>query len=231
MNIAAAMQPYFFPYLGYYQLAQAADDFVFLGEANYIVRGYINRNHILLNGAPHRFTLPIVNASQNRSIQDHQYVDSYSPFFALLTQAYKKAPFFDAVIPIVEKCLRNGLNNVAETNSLSIKEVFAYLGMTKRWHDSASIIPKGSLRGQSWIQEICSRLSASRYVNAPGGKDLYDTESFAGKQIELLFLEPVLPPYEQHTGFFVSHLSMIDVLMWNSPERILDMVNAFKVTK
>lgn len=227
MKSVAVMQPYFFPYLGYYQLAHAVDTFIFMSDANFITRGYVNRNSILLNKVPHRFTLPVIDASQNREIREHFYAPNRTAFLALLKQAYKNSPYFEDVQGLVQNCLQH--DNVAAANANSVKDVFAYLGIKKGWDESCAITSKAGLKGESWIHELCSRTSATVYVNAPGGRDLYDSESFAQRGISLLFLEPNLPAYEQRTDQFHAGLSMIDVLMWNSPDRVLEMISSYTV--
>lgn len=229
MKSIAVMQPYFFPYLGYYQLAHAVDSFVFMSDANFILRGYVNRNSILLNKAPHRFTLPVIKASQNREIRDHLYAPGCVAFLELLQKAYKNSPYLDDVYELVQGSLQKNQFNVAAVNAQSVKGVFAYLGIAKNWSESYQITPKTGLKGAHWIQELCKRSDATVYVNAPGGRDLYDSTLFADKSITLSFLEPSFPEYEQSTSQFHPGLSMIDVLMWNSPDRVFEMINSYKV--
>lgn len=227
MKSVAVMQPYFFPYLGYYQLAHAVDTFIFMSDANFITRGYVNRNSILLNKVPHRFTLPVIDASQNREIREHFYAPGRDAFLALINQAYKNAPNFESIRQLIQDCLQQ--DNVAAVNAMSVKNVFAYLGVAKNWGESCEITSKAGLKGESWIQELCKRSGATDYVNAPGGRDLYDSTSFAKQGINLMFLEPSLPAYEQYAGQFHPGLSMIDILMWNTPDCVSEMIQSYGV--
>lgn len=206
------MQPYFFPYLGYYQLAQAADDFVFLDDASFIKQGYINRNTVLLNGTAHRFTLPVRDVSSFRAIHEHQYTGDWQPLLGLLASAYRRAPRRHEVLPLIEALLRDGDDNVARKNAASIRLVFDYLGLPSRWH-WASDTPHTGLRGQDRVLQLCRAHGAERYVNSPGGRALYSAADFEAAGIQLRFVNSQAASYHQGVDAFVPHLSMIDLLM------------------
>jgi len=205
------MQPYFFPYLGYYQLARAADEFVFLDDAAFIKQGYINRNSVLLNGAAQRFTLPVRDISSFRAIREHQYTADWQPFLGLLASAYRKAPQRKSVMPLIEALLGDGDDNVARKNAASIRLVFDYLGLPQRWSWSSDT-PNAGLRGQERVLQLCRAHGAERYVNAPGGRELYSAAEFEAAGLQLRFVNSLPAPYPQG-GSVVPHLSMIDVLM------------------
>lgn len=219
MSAIAIMQPYLFPYLGYYQMAAQADQFVFLDDAAFIVRGFVNRNRILLNKNAYRFTVPVLDVSQNRAIKDHYYMEGGESLQKLLRLAYKSAPHLNTVLALVGGVFEKGKGNVAGTNALSIRIVLEYLGMEKQWFLSSELMPHGEFKGSRWLIEMCLKLSASRYLNLPGGKLLYDPSSFDSAGIILEFVEPQLSPYQQMCPF-VPGLSVIDALMWCDPTEL-----------
>ena len=205
------MQPYTFPYVGYYQLANAVDMFVFLDDVNYINRGWINRNTIVVNNKPQYFTIPLKGASQNRLIKDIS-VDKEKIKDVLLTikQQYVGAPEFLRIFPIVERVLsHNTINAMAQS---SIVEVMKYLNCEFASQSSSLRHPKGELRGQERILSICGDYGATKYINPCGGVNLYDGSQFKAKGITLKFLKARIRP---NLG-----LSMLDVLMRLPPEEI-----------
>ena len=217
----AVMQPYLFPYLGYYQLAFHADEFVFLDDVNFIRQGHIHRNQIDLRGSAHRFTLPVREASQNRHIRDHVFADDSDAVLALIRQAYRKHPQFASAFPVVEKVLSQRDRNVAHVTALSIRAVFEYLGLARRFLSSGELPNAPALSGQDRIIDICLARGAVQYTNAIGGKALYSRADFAGRGLELRFLVPGDVVYRQPHAHFVASLSMIDVMMCCSPAEIV----------
>lgn len=221
----AAMQPYFFPYLGYYQLAAGVDRFVFLDDAAFITRGFIHRNQLLLDGRVHRFTLPVAQASQNRSIAEHRFAGGPARFLQQLRHGYARAAHFDVVYRMVESAWAAGNGNVARVCAASIQAVFDYLGLPLHSDDASTLAVPG--RGQDRIIALCHRLGARAYHNPPGGRELYAADAFRAASVQLHFLQPALPPYRQgHDLHFVPGLSMIDVLMHNRPEAVRQMLGA-----
>lgn len=225
----AVMQPYFFPYLGYYQLARSVDHFVFLDDAAFIKSGFINRNQILVGGQPFRFTIPVAEASQNRPIMAHQYTGQFRRFLLQLRQEYAHAPFFASVFPMIEALVLDADLNVARKNADSIRLVFDHLGLPLSCAP-ASQSGAGTARGQERILALCERHGATAYHNASGGKGLYDAAAFATRGIQLRFLHNRFPIYAQGpTGTFVPGLSIIDVLMHVPPQEARAMLEAYDV--
>lgn len=221
--ILAVMQPYFFPYLGYYQLAASVDHFVFLDDVAFIRRGHIHRNQILLQGRPFRFTLPVIAASQNCQINQHHFTGGHSRFLQQLRHAYKRAPFFENIFPMIESICQQPEQNVAQLCAASIKAVFAYLEQPLSV-SCASQLPSQA-RGQSRILELCKHFGADTYHNASGGRELYSATAFRERGVRLRFVQGRFPAYSQaDLEDFVPGLSMIDVLMHNPPPAVKQML-------
>lgn len=209
----AIMQPYFFPYIGYYQLAYEVEKFVFLDDVNFIKKGYINRNAILLQGQRHEFSVPVSKISQNRPINDHYYTGDFEQFLSLTEQAYKKAPFFADIFPLIQSVALDAEQNVARKNAKSITSVFSYLGTERVFGFSSQYQLSSEQKGQERILTLCQKIGIDRYRNAIGGQALYDKHHFAEKSIDLKFIETKARPYQQASAGFTPHLSMIDILM------------------
>lgn len=230
----AIMQPYFFPYIGYFQLINAVDKFVVYDDVNYIKRGWVNRNRIALNGEAHLFTVPVLKASQNVCIA-HIAVDPDQKWREklLLTvkHAYKDAPQFKSVFPLVEKVVSYQCFSIGEYASNSITSVLEYL------HISATIVPSSAvycnqnLKGSERILDICKKEGAKMYINPPGGSELYNKQDFEQSGIVLKFINMEPLSYVQQGNEFIANLSIIDVLMFNSVTDVVHMLNAYILTE
>jgi hypothetical protein len=215
----AIMQPYLFPYLGYFQLIQAVDAFVVYEDVNFINRGWINRNNILVQGKPHLFTLDLVGASQNKLVNAISVGTNSEKLLKTIRQSYIKAPMFASVFPLVEDILVQQEKNLARFLEYQLRVVCEYLGLYPRWHVSSQLSKNPALRGQAKVLAICEALGASHYINAPGGGALYDKDVFAKCGVQLSFIKPKAVSYQQYGNEFVPNLSIIDVLMFNSREQ------------
>lgn len=230
------MQPYIFPYIGYWQLINAVDRFVILDDVNYITRGYINRNSILLNGKPYRFTIPIKKASQNKLIMDTKLNFSEKEkekFMRTIHTAYHKAPLFHAIMPLMEKIIYNQQEDLTEFIKYSIYIIMDYLEIGTKIELSSKIDKKQDLKAEERILEICKREKADIYINPCGGRQLYKQETFERENIKLLFLDSDLANirYSQNQDSFESSLSIIDVLMFNEKEKIDDYLEKYKLSE
>lgn len=224
------MQPYFFPYIGYYQLVQSVDEFIFFDDVNFIKKGYIHRNSLLKNCEPFAFTLPVQGVSQNKKIAEHQYVGKFEFFLATLRSIYGKAPNLDAILALVQETLQGATLNVASLNASSIKLVFEYLEIPKKFTFTSDLRVPNGLKSQSRILEICRRKGASHYNNSIGGQHLYERQEFLNSNIQLQFVQSILTPYPQgNCKSFVPHLSMLDVLMWNDRPRIKKLLDNYEL--
>jgi hypothetical protein len=224
----AIMQPYVFPYLGYFQLAAAVDKFIFLDDVNYIKKGFINRNNILQLDKPCRFSLAIANVSQNRLINQHVIVDDFSHFLKMLRGSYSRAPYFSAVYPVIERLCLTADKNIACFARQTVCGIFAYL---HRAFDSvfSSEFNTSDLKAQQKIIGLCQAVNATEYINPLGGAALYQADVFAQHGIKLRFLQPGIESYHQFKPGFVASLSIIDVLMFNSAAEVCRMLNMGKL--
>jgi len=213
------MQPYLFPYLPYYQLARAADEFVFLDDAAFIKQGFIHRNSILLDGKVHRFTAPVHDVDSFRTIAQHRYVGDWAPLCALLRAAYRRAPRWRAAWPLVEAVLRDADDNVAAKNMRSIRVIHDYLGIAAPQYTlSSALAPALALRGQTRVLALCQATGATAYVNA---------QAFEAIGLSLRFVESRATPYAQSHPDFVPELSMLDALMYCEPAEIVHRLGEF----
>lgn len=220
----AIMQPYLFPYLGYYQLAAAVDRWVFYDDAMFIKQGYINRNSILVNGAAYRFSIPIRDQSSFRPINEHHAIPPFDKILTVIAQAYAKTPNFSRVFPVVASVLDGRETNISRMAGASILAVFEYLGIRIQASWSSEINGHQHLKGQDRVLAICNAMSASEYINPIGGVELYDEATFATRGIRLRFHRMRPASYLQGNFLFVPNLSMIDVLMNNEPERVISLL-------
>jgi len=219
----AIMQPYFFPYLGYWQLISAVDKFVVFDDVNYIKRGWINRNRILLNGKDYLFTLPLKGASQNKLINEIE-VDGLNKwvekFVQTIEAAYKKAPQYISVFDLLCRCFEYEEYNLSAFVTNSIKAVCSYLYIKTEIIPTSTIYDTRELKKDEKILSICRQEKATGYINPAGGQELYDKEKFLQNGIELSFLKMKSFKYRQFDNEFIPALSIIDVLMFNEKEEV-----------
>jgi hypothetical protein len=225
----AIMQPYFLSYIGYFQLIHAVDKYVIYDDVNYIKQGWINRNRLLLNNQEFMFTLPLYGASSFKKINEVEIdITKYkTKFLKTITQAYKKAPFFSNVFPIIETIISNTEKNLAKFLIVSLKKILFYLEITTPLLISSNIEKDNELKAQDKVIHICNKLECDTYINAIGGKNLYNTSTFLEHNISLMFLKTNPIVYKQFDNNFIPQLSIMDVMMFNSKETIKDMLDNF----
>ena len=223
------MQPYLFPYIGYWQLIHAVDTFVIFDDVNYIKKGYINRNNILVNGQKQTFTLELMSASQNKLINDIDIGNNIEKLLKTFEMAYKKAPYFEEIFPIIKKILLHDEKNVAKLIGYSLTKISNYLGLNTKIIYSSSIEKNNTLKAQEKIIDIVKRLQATDYINAIGGQELYEKARFLNEGLNLHFLQTELQEYQQFKNQFVPYLSIVDVMMFNEKKTTMRMLEKYKL--
>ncbi|MES0328013.1 MAG: WbqC family protein [Gammaproteobacteria bacterium] len=226
----AIMQPYFFPYIGYWQLVSAVDYFVIFDDVNYINKGYINRNSILLDGLKHQITLELIKASQNKLINEIDVGSNYSKLLKTIQSAYRKAPLFESAYPVVEGILAQKEKNLSKFLGDGIEMLSKYIGNDTRFIYSSDIGVDSSLKSQERVISIAKELHATHYINAIGGQELYSRERFKKEGIKLNFLKSMMGEYKQFKNDFIPSLSIIDVMMFNEVKCIQGMLDMYELT-
>ena len=220
------MQPYFFPYIGYFQLINYADTFIFYDDVNFIKKGWINRNRVLVNGEIKYITVPLSHASQNKkinqiNISDKLYDKWKQKNLRTIYQSYCKAEFFKPVFKmIVEVLEKNETLHISTISKKSVINILHYLEIQTKIIDSSEIYNNQFLTSQNRVIDICKKEAATEYINLAGGMELYSSEEFFKNEIKLKFLEANLSSYFQPNTSFFSGLSIIDILMNNSVDHI-----------
>lgn len=226
MKKVAIMQPYILPYIGYFQLINAVDKFVIYDDVQFIKRGWINRNNILFQGEKKLLTIPLNGASSNKQINEIEIFDN-NKFLKTLETAYVKAPYKRTVMPLINEIFSNTDKNLSRFIGNSLKKVSSYIGIETIFCYSSDIEGHQSLKGQNKIIHICKAINAGTYINPIGGKELYDRHIFKHEGINLYFINPHLSNYRQLGNEFIPGLSIVDVLMFNSKDKIQKMLNEY----
>lgn len=218
----AIMQPYFFPYIGYFQLIKAVDLFIVYDNIKYTKKGWINRNRMLQNGKDVVFSLPLKNDVDSLDVCERELAGDFKRDKLLnqLRGAYRRAPYFEEVFPVLEGIVHYEGNNLFRFLLNSIVVTCDYLHIDTEIKISSQIAIDHKLKSQDKVLALCEDLGADTYVNAVGGMDLYVRENFAAKGIELKFIRTQPFEYPQFGNGFVPWLSIIDVMMFNSREKI-----------
>ena len=216
MKTIAVMQPYFFPYIGYWQLIHAVDRFVIYDDVNYIKGGWINRNRIPINGEPAYITAPLQQPSPHKRICDTALQPSPAwrdKLVKTLEITYRNAPYFAEIFPLVARLIRHDANNLADYLAHQLQTLAAFMGIQTEFVVSSRRYGNQHLSGQARVLDICKQEAADVYINPQGGQALYDAETFRRADIGLRFITMRPLPYTQRSGTFTPCLSIIDALM------------------
>lgn len=221
------MQPYFLPYIGYFQLLNAVDKYVIYDNIQYTKKGWINRNRILKNGKDLMITIPLEKDSDYLDVKERSLSVGFDKKKLLnqIRESYRKAPYFEQTIPLIERIVNFDDNNLFHYIDNSVREICRYLEINTEIIISSSLGIDHSLKGQDKVIAICKELKATDYYNAIGGQELYSPEEFKKENINLHFISSSPIEYKQFSNEFVPWLSILDVMMFNSLEdihRILD---------
>jgi hypothetical protein len=222
------MQPYFLPYIGYYQLIAAVDIFVVYDNIKYTKKGWINRNRMLLNGSDVMFSLPLKKDSDTKYVLDREI----SPDFdrkKLLNQfrgAYGRSPYFAQTFPLLERIIHCQDNNLFGYLHHALIESCRHLSIDTEICISSSIDIDHELKAQERVLALCRALGANTYINTIGGTELYDEGAFFQLGIELQFIKAKPFEYTQFSSPFMPWLSIVDVLMFNSVNIVRDCIHS-----
>ena len=227
------MQPYFYPYLGYWQLMNYVDEYIIYDDVNYIKSGWINRNRIKLNGAPAYLGISVKKASQNKKINELEVFmpdSDKEKILMKLKMAYGKAPYFKNVFELFKDTVYCEKTNLAEYLKYQNIKTADYMGITTKIYSATELELDHTNRAQARIIDVCRIRGASEYVNAIGGKELYDKQLFSEAGIKLNFLKMDTDiVYPQGKGQFIPSLSILDVLMFNSKEEIQALLKRYSI--
>jgi len=229
----AIMQPYFFPYIGYFQLIKTVDKFIVYDNIKYTKKGWINRNRLLFNGKEQLFTIPIRKGSDSLDICQRELSENCkietTKILERIRLNYRKAPYFNEVYPLTEKSFFLEDTNLFRYIFFSLQQILAYLGIRTEILISSKIGVEERLAGENRVISICKHLNASQYINSIGGVALYSRERFSEEGIILRFLKSNQVIYKQFDNEFIPSLSILDVMMFNSPQKICEMLNQYEL--
>jgi hypothetical protein len=227
----AIMQPYFMPYIGYFQLINSVDQFIIYDNIQYTKKGWINRNRILVNGNDQLITLPIKKDSDYLNVVERELSESWgkdkNKMLNVIKSSYSKAPYFQETFELISKCLNNPEINLFKFIYDSIVLINDYLEIKTPIVISSTINADHTLKSQDKVLSLCKAQNVDVYINSIGGVELYDKETFKQNNIELNFIKSNPIQYKQFNNEFISWLSIIDVLMFNSKEEIKKYLNNY----
>lgn len=227
----AIMQPYFLPYIGYFQLLHAVDKFVVYDNIEFTKKGWIHRNRILVNGADAYISLMLKKDSDYLHVRERVLSEEFEKekerIIRRIEAAYKKAPFFPETIPLIREVIHYNDKNLFNYVYHSIGRMRDHLDIDTELIISSEVGINHNLKGKEKVVSICRELGATNYINPIGGTELYKKEEFIEKKIELSFLYSGTNRYEQFNNEFVPWLSIVDVLMFNGKERTKQMLNQY----
>jgi hypothetical protein len=216
------MQPYFLPYIGYWQLMAAVDTFVIYDNIKYTKKGWINRNRMLQNGSDSLFSLPLKAGSDSLDVDERELSDDFDrkKLLAKFHGAYRKAPYFAPTAELLESVIKHPESNLFGYLAHSITTIRAHLNLEAEVRRSSTIDIDHDLKAQAKVLALCKATGASTYINTMGGYDLYSSQDFADQQVKLQFIRPTDVTYPQFGEPFVPWLSIIDVLMFNPVDHV-----------
>jgi len=225
----AVMQPYLFPYIGYFQLIFESDLFLIYDDVTFIKQGYINRNRILSPNGPTRFTVPVPGASSNKLISDLEFSDNTTKVLKTIEQSYSKAPFFTHIFPLIHDTLKYRDRSISSVCLQSYQTILSYLNIERSFNKTSELDYNRSLSAQNRLISLCHHFDASCYINTTGGINLYSKEDFIQKGITLNFISPLPIKYKQGVSNFTPNLSIIDILMNCPKEDVIKIIRSYKI--
>lgn len=222
----AIMQPYFLPYIGYWQLINAVDVFVIYDNIQYTKKGWFNRNRFLQNGKDALFSIPLKKDSDFLDVDKRVIAPEFDKV-RLLNQfkhAYIKSPNFKEVFQLLSDIINNDEENLFKYIHNSVLKICDYLKINTKIVISSSIEIDHTLKSEKKVLEICKSMNAQIYINTIGGIELYDKSEFSSNGIDLKFIKSNYIEYIQFENGFVPWLSIIDVMMFNTKDVIKQMI-------
>ena len=229
LKIVSIMQPYFLPYIGYWQLINISDEFVILNDVNYKNKSWINRNKILEKNQSKLITLPLNKASQNKKINEILIFGQKEKCFDIISKSYYRAPYYKDVIRVIEKIIMNDEINLSSYLVNSIQLIKEFLRLKTNISLSVDFKNSNNLSGEEKIINICKSVNADEYLNVLSGSNLYKKNNFMDNKIKLKFLDTKIKPYNQNIKNFVPYLSIVDLLMFLPKDLIKIHLNNFKI--
>lgn len=232
------MQPYFFPYLGYFSLIKHTDEFILFDSVQFIRHGWIERNRILKpNEGWQYIAVPLQKHNLSTIIQDikiNNNEDWRTKIFAQLEHYKKKSPFYNETIDVVKKALSLPPTSITELNFQILQTVCEYLDIPFNCQifSKMDLQIEPALDADEWALNICKALGyIDEYWNPPGGMEFFDRSKYEQAGIKLVFQKPILEFYSQRRGpeNFENGLSIIDIMMFNSPEKINEMLDQYEL--
>lgn len=225
------MQPYFFPYIGYFQLMKAVDKYIVYDNIQYTKKGWINRNRILVNGKDAYISISLRNDSDYCNICERIISNSFDKRKLLnqIVGSYRKSSYFEEVFPVIESIVLFDDDNLFGYLINSLKQICKFIGIETEFIISSTIGIDHSLKSSDKVLAFCENLGATTYYNAIGGIELYDKKCFSEKNINLMFLDMDNICYKQYENNFVSNLSIVDVLMFNSIAEIDNLLTKYQL--
>lgn len=231
----AVMQPYFLPYIGYFQLLNLVDAFVVYDNIQFSKKGWIHRNRLLFNKKDEFVSLSLKKDSDYKDVRERTLSESWKQdkvkTIRKIEENYKKSPFYEKVKPLVEEIFNFNNNNLFDFIIHSLTTINHYLQISTPVIVSSTLEIDHTLRGQDKVLAICKLMSATHYINPIGGLELYDNESFLNQGIELSFLKSINFTYSQLDNEFIPWLSIIDIMMFNDIETIKKQLDLFTLVK
>jgi hypothetical protein len=227
----AIMQPYLFPYIGYFQLMNEVDEFVVYDNIKFTKKGWINRNRILVNGKESYITIPLKKDSDYLDVRDRYLAESWifekNKLLNRIIESYRKAPHFNSVYPVIETCLLYSEKNLFSFLLYSLALIKEFLGIQTTLLISSAVQVDHDLKAGEKVVEICRARKADIYVNPIGGIKLYSKDSFKNENISLYFIKMHEITYKQFDNDFIPNLSIIDVMMFNEIGKIKEYLTYF----
>lgn len=226
------MQPYLFPYIGYFQLIRAADKFVVHDDVQYIKGGWIHKNRIQINDKYYLFTFSLKKDSSLKNINTRLFSNQFNKekvhFLRIIQNTYTKAPYFLQVNELLHDIFDYKSLKIAAFITNSLKLICDYLEIKTPIYLSSELNKNNDLKGQDRVINICKTLNATIYINPIGGKLLYSKDIFKKNKVSLFFLQTKDINYEIAERFTLPNLSILDIMMFNSIDKIRNMLNSYE---
>lgn len=233
----AIMQPYFFPYAGYFSLIKHTDKFILLDSVQFIRHGWIERNRILKQGDGWIYIkVPVIREGGRETLIRDIKIDNSQKWKQKILaqlQPYKKiAPYFNVMIDLLNEIFSGEYDNITELNKIALERVCDFLGISHNIEvfSTMNLMIDQPQASDEWALNICKAYgNVGEYWNPPGGQALFDRKKYEESEIKLRFHKLNLLPYSQKRSAFEPGLSIIDMLMFNSVNETRSMLDNYEI--
>lgn len=230
------MQPYFFPYPGYFSLIKATNKWIVFDTPQYANYSWMNRNRIINCNDDNwmYFIVPLKKRPLRTSINSIVIQNEVNWKEKIISQLgyYKKhAPYYNHVVEFLRETLTSEFVKLSDLNIHTLKATCKYIGIDFNYeiYSEMNLQIEDIHAPDEWGLNICKAMGVSKFINPERGQNFIDRQKYLNEKVDIKFLEYRYPDYDQKMEEFIPGLSIIDAMMFNSPKELKVILEDYKL--